>query len=211
MLQKSHSLPYGSCMRTSGATYPGVPQVVLAVDSWLGNNLASPKSAILREEIPSSLDWSKRFSGLMSLWMMPWSWQYCIAYTILLVASLASTSEKNSLSRIWSKSSPPCISSMTRHQCLSSSKTSTNCTTFGWSIYFRISISVCMEILSSSLIFFLERTLTAYLTPVSLFFALLTVAKLPLPIVPSILYYSFIFLKPSVDSIKFINDIKAML
>jgi hypothetical protein len=130
MLQISHSLPYGFCYNTSGATYPGVPQVVLAVESS-GKSLAKPKSAILRDEIPISLVLRRRFSGLISLCTIPKEWQYYIASTSVLVASLASASEKWSLSKIASKSSPPYISSITRHQCLSSSKTSTSLTTFG--------------------------------------------------------------------------------
>ena len=148
---------------------------------------ARPKSAILRDEIPYSFDCNNRFSGLISLCNIPWLWQYLIASIIAFVASRASNSENYSFSRIWSKSSPPCINSITRHQCLSSSKTSMSLTILGWSTCLRISISVYMAALSSSLIFFFDKTLTANRSPVARNFAFLTVAKLPLPMVPSIL------------------------
>jgi len=66
ILQKSHSFPYGYSMMISGATYPGVPQVVLAYYSDL-TNLARPKSEILREESSCVFNFRSKFSGLISL------------------------------------------------------------------------------------------------------------------------------------------------
>lgn len=74
ILQISHSLPYGFYSRTSGATQPGVPQVVLASDSS-SSILANPKSAIFSDIIPKSFDCKRRFSGLISLCKIPWEWQ----------------------------------------------------------------------------------------------------------------------------------------
>jgi len=63
-------------------------------------SLASPKSAIFKEETPSSCEESNKFSGLISLCKIPYLWQYEIASTIALVASRASFSENYSFSSI---------------------------------------------------------------------------------------------------------------
>lgn len=53
-------------------------------------------------------------------------------------------------------------------------------TTFGWSVLVRIEISFYMPTISSSVILRFDKILIATLSPVSLFFPFLTVAKAPL-------------------------------
>lgn len=61
---------------TSGDIYPGVPLVYYELLGFLF--LATPKSVSLKYPFSSNT----RFSGLRSLWIIPFEWTYPRLYTI---------------------------------------------------------------------------------------------------------------------------------
>jgi len=122
---------------------------------------ANPKSEILNDVSGSSGDFINKFSGFISRWTIFIPWQYLIASIIGIIASLESVSGNYSHSSILSNNSPPCMSSMTKHICASSSKTSYNLIMLGWSIYFIISISIYKASKSSYVIFLFDNTFIA--------------------------------------------------
>jgi len=90
----------------SGATYPGVPHLLNSNSSLV--NAASPKSANLIYNSSSfALSTRIRFSGLISLCIMPFAWIYSNALNNYLIVFAEFLSEKLPVLMIVSNNSPP--------------------------------------------------------------------------------------------------------